>query len=166
MSKEEAYQKLVKHLTDSGKHMMPKDEAIAIADAQRWAYHDQSDEEHEEPEVKSEQESPPPTRPASPAPERRERSPRRRRSSASSSTRGITLIASSNLLAMAPIGARSSRGVEPPEAWRHDFARCMEVVESGIRNLRHAERLSSAVAVAFASEAIPLENPLLVMRNL
>ena len=147
---------------------MDKAEAIAAADAQQWAHHDESFDE--EKEAKSEQESPP--RPCSSAPPRggRERTPRRRRTSESSRGLGVRLSASasSNLLAIAPIGARARQPDEEVEVepWRSDLARCMEVVESGIRNFRHAERLTSSVAVAFAAEAIALKNSLLVMRNI
>ena len=147
---------------------MDKADAIAAADAQQWAHHDASSEE--EKEVKSEQESLPRTRPSAPRRGGRERSPRRRRNSASSSGRGVRLSASasSNLLAIAPIDARAHQPDEEAQAepWRSDFARCMEVVQFSIHNLRHAERLSSSAAVAFATEATALENTFILMQSL
>ena len=118
--------------------------------------------------MKSEQESPP--RPCSSAPPRggRERTPRRRRTSESSRGSGVKLSASasSNLLAIAPIGVRARTEDEANRQRQAEFDKRLSIIESGRRSLRHAERISASAAVAFATEALELENALIVMRTL
>ena len=153
---------MIRHLTMSGLHQWDKDRAIAAADEQDWAYHDEpsSDEEPLE-EPKDEPESPRRSRSPRRSPCPRPRSPRRtilrdRRSSASSA----------NLLAIAPIGSRApAPSRDDVERQRQaEFNRVLATIESVGRSLRHAERLNHSAAVAFANEAADLESAIMVLK--
>ena len=159
----EAKGRLVRHLAKSSNHNWEKEAAIAAADALLWAHHDESDEEAKS-EVKEEQESAPPSPLREPSP-RRERSPRRRRSTPSCGSRA-TVSVSSNFLAIAPIGGRARSEDDGYRQRQAEFNKRLASIEAAVRAARHAERLSSSAAVAFATEAFVLESALMVLLSL